>query len=365
MKDTVTLKILRSAYIETNSDVALIQLDTMEHQEGQPVMIQYYDDNSKVKTITAIGTRNGVGKDCYSIVSTSDEFIINGVEEILPDVSQLVNGAIYISKYEGQWSLVYIWGNEIKRVEPLDPTKNQIFKELSTGYKWYWTGEHFHREDDFLNTNEVSSRFEELRLERKLNCSFVRGNLHLSGDKLTEPVLYIQITEGNRDITSNFDFNIVSTVHGQETIKDIKEVNYITLYKTIDATAIYTVTAISRIDRETLSTDCEIKFLPYTLYIKSKVSDKDTILSKTDFSQVLWGGDSDLSLVFNDLDLEYTVIFIPKEIGIPNQILDNNSLDYIDDYVITEVVYSENNYIMLTKMDAISMRSFKQILKYE
>lgn len=47
-----------------------------------------------------------------------------------------------------------------------------------------------------------------------------------------------------------------------------KEVNYITLYKTIDATAIYTVIAISRIDGETLST--EIKFLPYTLYIKVK-----------------------------------------------------------------------------------------------
>lgn len=40
----------------------------MEHQEGQPVMIQYYDDNSKIKTITAIGTRNGIKKDCYSIV---------------------------------------------------------------------------------------------------------------------------------------------------------------------------------------------------------------------------------------------------------------------------------------------------------
>ena len=47
-----------------------------------------------------------------------------------------------------------------------------------------------------------------------------------------------------------------------------KEVNYITLYKTIDATAIYTVIAISRIDGETLST--EIKFLPYTIYKKVK-----------------------------------------------------------------------------------------------
>jgi hypothetical protein len=66
----------------------------MEHQEAQPVMIQYYDDNSIVKTITAIGTRNGVKKDCYSIISTSDEFIIND--------------AIYISKYGRQWSLLYL-----------------------------------------------------------------------------------------------------------------------------------------------------------------------------------------------------------------------------------------------------------------
>lgn len=365
MKDTVTLKILRSAYIETNSDVALIRLDTMEHREGQPVMIQYYDSDSKVKTITAIGTRNGIGKECYSIVSTSDEFIINGVEETLPDVSQLVNGAIYVSKYEGQWSLVYIWGNEIKRVEALDPNKDQIFKELYTGYKWYWTGEHFHREDDFLNTNEVLTRLDELKLERKLNCNFLRGNLQLAGNKITEPVLYVQIKEGNRDITSSFEFNIVSTVHGQETIKEITESNYITLYKTIDTTATYTVTATSREDGGILTTSCEIKFLPYTLYMKSNVSDKDTILDRTDFTQTLWGGDTDLNLSFNNLNLEYTVILIPKELGVPSQILDKNGLDYIDDYVINEVIYSDNNYIMLTKMDAISMKSFKQILRYE
>ena len=58
----------------------------MEHQEGQPVMIQYYDDNSKIKTITAIGTRNGVKKRLLQYSITSDEFIIND--------------AIYISKYE-------------------------------------------------------------------------------------------------------------------------------------------------------------------------------------------------------------------------------------------------------------------------
>lgn len=56
---------------------------------------------------------------------------------------------------------------------------------------------------------------------------------------------------------------MVSFIFGEARLN--KEVNYITLYKTIDATAIYTVIAISRIDEETLST--EIKFLPYTLYI--------------------------------------------------------------------------------------------------
>lgn len=78
----------------------------MKYQEGQLVMIQYYDDNSKVKTITTIGTRNGVKKDCYSIQMNLSLMTLR--RYCLTDVSQLVNDVIYINKYERQWSLLYL-----------------------------------------------------------------------------------------------------------------------------------------------------------------------------------------------------------------------------------------------------------------
>ena len=74
---------------------------------------------------------------------------------------------------------------------------------------------------------------------------------------------------------------MVSFIFGEARLN--KKVNYITLYKTINATAIYTVIAISRIDGETLSTNCEIKFLPYTLYINDNLSILINLTPKLNF----------------------------------------------------------------------------------
>ena len=156
MQDTVTIKILRSAFIETNHNVALIRLDSMEHKVGQPVMVSYYNTDGDVEYLVALGTKNGVGKDCYSIISTSKEEVINGVVETLPDVSEVVNDAVYISKYEDEWSKVYIWNNVIKRVDPLDKTKSLIFKDLETGFRWFWSVGKFYRSEE--HTSELQSR---------------------------------------------------------------------------------------------------------------------------------------------------------------------------------------------------------------
>ena len=369
MQDTVTIKILRSAYIETNSDVALIRLNSMEHKIGQPVMVSYYNTDGDVEYIVAIGTRNGVGKDCYSILSTSKEEVINGVVDELPDVSELVNDAVYICNYEGEWSRVYIWSHSVKRVDPLDATKSLIFRDIVTGFRWFWVNGKFYREDDFVSRQEIKDRFDNLKPEKIFTAEFLKGTVHLKGEQLLEPVLRIYIKEGAKDVTGDYNISVRSTAHGtHETIKSI-EGNLLTLYKTIDVTATYTMTATLQDTNEeipeTLETSCMVVFVPYTLYTTTQTNDVNSILGNSTFNQILWGGLDDLELVFNNMDFAHTVILIPSDINIPAQILDKHGLDYRDDYTVEDVVYSDEAYKMLVKKDAVSMGSFKQILKHE
>lgn len=369
MQDTVTIKILRSAYIETNSDVALIRLNSMEHKIGQPVMVSYYNADGDVEYIVAIGTCNGVGKDCYSILSTSKEEIINGVVDELPDVSELVNDAIYICNYEGEWSRVHIWSHTVKRIDQLDATKSLIFKDISTGFRWFWVNGKFYREDDFVSRQEIQNKFDSLKPEKIFTAEFLRGTVHLKGEQLLEPVIRICIKEGAKDVTGDYNISVRSTAHGtHETIKSI-DGNLLTLYKTIDVTATYTITAtLQNTDEENpeiLETTCMVVFVPYTLYTTTQSNNTNTILESTEFNQILWGGLDDLELVFNNMDLACTVILIPDDINIPVQILDKHGLDYRDDYTVENVTYSGEAYKMLIKKDAISMGSFKQILKHE
>ena len=370
MKDTVTIRILRDAYIEENSDVALIRLDSIEHKMGQPVMVSYYNTNGDVEYIIAIGTKNGVGKDCYSIISTSTEEVINGVVDLIPDVSELVNDAVYICKIDEKWSKVFIWEQTIKRTEPLDETKTYIFKDISTGFRWFWSRKKFYREDDFISRQEVQEKIDSIRPERVFTASFQRGVVHLKGTKLLEPVLNIQIKEGALDVTDKYLYTVQSTSHGShETIKSI-EGNIMILYKTAEVTSTYTITATlsgteENEEPEILTTTCNVVFVPYTLYITSKTSDIPLILQRDDFNEVLWGGLDDLKIDFNNMNLDYTVIMIPSDILVPDQIIDKHGLDYKDDYNVVAVEYSGENYNMLLKKDAVSIGSFKQILKHE
>ena len=141
------------------------------------------------------------------------------------------------------------------------------------------------------------------------------------------------------------------------------------LYKTIDVTATYTITATLKDteeeEPEILTTVCNVVFVPYTLYTKCRTNDVNLILSLENFDRVLWGGLDDLDLTFENMNLDYTVILIPADIKVPDQILDKHGLDYKDDYTVENVIYSDENYKLLIKNDAVSIGSFKQLLKYE
>lgn len=395
MQDTVTIRILRSAYIETNSDVALIRLDTMEHKEGQPVMIGYYNTDGDVEYIVALGTKLGVGRDCYSVISTSKEEVINGVVYSLPDISELVNDAIYICKYDGVWSKVLVWTPEEdegdgeeeateedivpleeeeeattvekrKRVIPLDVTKSKIFKDISTGFRWFWSSGELFREDDFMPRQEVQDKFDKIRLEKIFTVKSEFDSIQPKGTEIKKPVLKIKIMEGAVDVTSMYNFNVVSDIRGKEKINTISG-NTMILEDSINTTVIYTITATEKESGETLTATCEVAFVPYTLYTTSYSTSISTTTVRN-AKTALWDGVSDLKLEFN-MDSStpvYSVILIPNIFKTPDKILDKHGIDYIDNYNVGTLVYNNENYKILTKKDAVSMSGpFKQILGYE
>ena len=370
MEDTVTLQIHRSAYIERDSDVALIRLDTMNHLEGQPVMINYYGRNGEVETITAVGIKNGVGKDCYSIVSTSHEETVNYITEDLPDVSVLVNGAIYISIYTGVWSKVYYWGDEIRRVDPLDPETSVVYKDLSTGYRWFWNRGRMYREDDFLDLSGLAETIANLELPGDLTSYFLAGSTQLKGTTITSPEIFVQVTKNGHDITNECNIKILNAQEEEQIIKSI-EGNIVTIYSTLTKDTTFKIVTTIHNEYtgadEVLESYIEMKFVPYTIYGTTIDTDNksDAILGLMRPKNILWNGVDDLVLDFGNLDLYRTMILIPDAFSYPNSIKDRNGLDYIDDYDKGTVTFEEETYKTLLKKDAVTINNFKQILCYE
>lgn len=118
MENTVTLRISRAEGIAENVDVAIIKLNNFRHIIGQPVMVCYKKSDGSVDAITVVGIKNGIGRNCYSIISTSGISVVSKVFDSLPDVSQLVHGEMYIGRYDGEWVKIYLKDSE--RVEVLN-----------------------------------------------------------------------------------------------------------------------------------------------------------------------------------------------------------------------------------------------------
>ena len=61
--------------------IAVVHLNTIKHEFGKPVMVNYLKPNREVDTIVAIGIKDGTGPDCYSIISEGGKLYVGGVYE--------------------------------------------------------------------------------------------------------------------------------------------------------------------------------------------------------------------------------------------------------------------------------------------
>ena len=155
--DFYQIKISRSKYIERDRSIARLRLNQHEFVVGEPVMVRYYSkpDQSEIDTIFALGIKEGVGEDCYQVISLGGLDLVRDVVTELPDVSLLVHGELYLYKdEEGVWNYVYEDGG-VRQIEPITGGPF-IFSNIEDKYRWFYRDGVLKREDDFYTKSEIN-----------------------------------------------------------------------------------------------------------------------------------------------------------------------------------------------------------------
>jgi hypothetical protein len=168
--------------IETSYDVALVCLNELNHIIGQPVVVAYYSDydpitktGTKINAITAIGIKNGVGNDCYAIISNGEIEQVHLVSNTtVDDVSTLVNGLVAVCYDENNIPCycTYDEQNEERIFTPIGEDKT--FYSGYDGFLWFASNGVIKRSDDFMSRDETKEYVESLLQNIDLNN--LKGN---------------------------------------------------------------------------------------------------------------------------------------------------------------------------------------------
>lgn len=165
-KETI-IKISRSKYTEESLEVALIRLDTIFHYKGVLKMINYYTDSSlgSIDTVFASGVKDGVGRDCYRIISLHQDSIIWGAGSNLPDVSSLVHGEKYLYRDpSGDWWMVQIAADGRTRELHELQAGPKTYDCLSDGSKWVVSDDKKARRiTDIYSQSEIDKLIEDVK----------------------------------------------------------------------------------------------------------------------------------------------------------------------------------------------------------
>ena len=319
--------------------IAVVHLNTIEHVFGKPVMVNYYKPNREVDTIVAIGIKDGVGPDCYSIVSEGGKLYVGGVYEELPDVSSLIHNIPYVAKVNGQWKLVYINDeNAVRLVGELDP--DDIIFNLENGHDYYYKNGEVVRDDSIIDL-----------LDAELNV------LKFGGLTLSVEAVNNTYKRGTNSVKPTFSFTVMSndgidvssqcivTLSGPNPNEVGQRIgNNITATVGINTTTEYTITATYTV-AGTEVVDAK----------KVKIWFVDPVLVGNNSREELWNGQDPLVLYFNLHD-ETSMIRVPSSLPEFSHIYDAHGLDYIEDYNVS----SSNGYRVYEKIDAVTINNFKQ-----
>lgn len=206
------IRIARRREVEENRLVAERLLKDRPFLRGELVMVEYEKPEPDFKTgrstgvLIAIGTKDGTGEGCFRIVSIGSEVPISGVSfNTPPDVSLMYWGNLYLF-VDSDKKVYYSYkiesgtdGTNGRRVEteiPID--KNIIFSDLSSGYRWFYSGGSLKREDDYYSSTELVHIVEEVQKSNDVivNVTPTNGSDIYTGGEFPISIT-VQDLEGN------------------------------------------------------------------------------------------------------------------------------------------------------------------------
>lgn len=171
------IRFTRDGDIEPSRIVAIRALDTFHHLIGQPVIVRYYTSPAKdqIDCITAVGVKNGIGPDCYQIMSPFNKSIIWGV----------------VSSYEEMDVAKFPTGREV-----------YIFIEPETKEAKYARLNEFH-EREFVDITDGPKAYEDLTTGRTIYIASIDGKVSVCSGYSDDDIR--RISEGKLDIQQDIE----------------------------------------------------------------------------------------------------------------------------------------------------------------
>lgn len=376
--ETSTLTILKNKEIQANIHTAMIRLNEFDGWKvGLPLMVKYYNQDQKVDTIFAIGVKNSLsssdrGGDFYSIIATEEYYYIDGVFDIRPNMSYVVNGEKYLYCYETEedklannkiWKIAKRVGDHLGTGTLLDGP--YIFKNLSDNLKYFYTDGILKKENDFITPEELYLEVSKLTTSFKNEITelyVIGGDTYSKSESYGNLQIHIKIENyKNIDITS--DYTITLRNGSLEKIDD-------NTYRILDEVSTTTTYQLDAIDNygNTLTKDFIIYIVDYTYYGKMTEFDINNLAT---LEKTLWNGKGNFEFTINlgtpNNDGQITVLAVPENIlgGDFMSIRDENKLNYINDYTISRYSVFDTMYKIYYKKDQVVISNFKQIFSYE
>lgn len=359
------IRFSRNQEVLEDRNIALIWLDKYNFAKGEPVTVYYREGSDSLGAIFTIGTSNGTGRDKYSIISTESLNTITGIRDIMPDVSEVINGERYLWKNNsGIWCLIKI--NNITK-EIIELSGDYKFKNLEDTYFYYLHLGELTREDEFTTQSFVESK-----IDKELNkiykpvitkLEFVGGDVRSSSERVENVLFTINVSDKTgTDVTDKCQISITSDIHGTSESIVWKYRNTYAIVGEVTKTTLYTVKVIYQ--EETVTKDLKLNIVSECFYGKvSRLAGSNfqqLLAEKDNLSTLLWNCSDPISFE-TDLNDELTILIVPSIYPELTKIVDVNNFDYIEDYNISEHTLGNNmTYRFYIKKDAVRINKFKQ-----
>lgn len=388
---STTIRISRAKGIAKDSTIAYLKLKYTEHKIGQPVMVRYYvdEEETEISTLLAIGINDGIGEDCFEIVSSGNINVIRGVvigSENIPDVSQLVHGEIYLYRDDSNiWNYVYEVSN-VRQVEPITGGP-YVFLNIEDRYRWFFENGKLKREDDFytkeeidLKLGDISGNFEDIlrrldEIEAKtkthddwlieldkevfpmsMTFSNLTGNIFLTGT--TRDITFkVSVTRKEEDITEDCTY----TLNGESIVLDSN--NQYT--KTgVSTTTTFNLIATHKTLGIKINKSLTVSFgynFYYGIIPESGWTPNNETVTSLDNSKLQTK--QNITYIMN-LNQQKLAFACPKIYGKLSHIYDANNFDYVGDYEIIETQVEGFDYYIYVKTSSVTISNFRQAYTY-